>query len=42
MGTVTVTDEDVTVDADLGMLRGLLPEKLAREVIGNRVKGLLK
>jgi hypothetical protein len=41
-GTVTVTDEDVTVDADLGMLSGLVPEKMAREVIGNRVKGLLK
>jgi hypothetical protein len=40
--TVTVTDQDVTVDADVGMLRGLVPEKLAREVIGNRVKGLLK
>jgi Putative polyhydroxyalkanoic acid system protein (PHA_gran_rgn) len=41
-GTVTVTDQDVTVDADLGLLRGLIPEKLAREVIGNRVKGLLR
>jgi hypothetical protein len=30
------------VDADLGLLRGLIPEKLAREVIGNRVKGLLR
>jgi hypothetical protein len=41
-GTVTVTDQDVTVDADLGLLRGLVPEKLAREVIGNGVKGLLR
>jgi hypothetical protein len=41
-GTVTVTDQDVTVDADLGLLRSLIPEKLAREVIGNRVKGLLR
>jgi hypothetical protein len=41
-GTVTVTDQDVTVDADLGLLRGLVPEKLAREVIGDGIKGLLK
>jgi hypothetical protein len=41
-GTVTVTDQDVTVDADLGLLTGLIPEKTAREVIGGRIKGLLK
>jgi hypothetical protein len=41
-GTVTVTEQDVTVDADLGLLRRLFPERLAREVIGNRVKALLK
>jgi hypothetical protein len=41
-GTVTVTDQDVTVDADLGRVRGLFPEKLVREVIGDRIKGLLK
>lgn len=41
-GTVEVTDHDLTVDADLGLLNNLIPEKTAREMIGNRVKGLLK
>jgi hypothetical protein len=41
-GTVVVTDEDVTIDADLGMLERLVPEKTVREMIGTRVKGLLK
>jgi hypothetical protein len=41
-GTVTVTDQDVTVEADLGLLNRLIPEKTAREVIGNRIKGVLK
>jgi len=38
-GTVEVTDQDVTVDADLGLLNRLVPEKTARDVIGNRIKG---
>ena len=41
-GTVEVTDQDITVDADLGLLNRLVPEKTVREVIGNRIKGLLK
>jgi len=41
-GTVEVTDQDLTVDADLGLLNNLIPEKTAREMIGNSVKGLLK
>jgi hypothetical protein len=41
-GTVTVTDQNVTVEADLGLLNRLVPEKTAREVIGNRIKGVLK
>ena len=41
-GTVEVTDHDVTVDADLGLLNSLIPEKTAREVIGNRIKGFLE
>jgi hypothetical protein len=41
-GTVEVTDHDVTVDADLGVFNRLVPEKTVREVIGNRIKGLLK
>jgi hypothetical protein len=41
-GTVEVTDQDVTLDADLGVLNRLVSENAAREVIGNRIKGLLK
>jgi hypothetical protein len=40
-GTVEVTDTEVTVDADLGMLGRFVPEEAAREMIGNRMKGLL-
>jgi hypothetical protein len=41
-GTVEVTDHDLTVDADLGMLNKLIPENAARDLIGSRIKGLLK
>ena len=41
-GTVEVTDQDLTLDADLGLLNRLVPENTARDVIGNRIKGLLK
>ena len=41
-GTIEVTDHDLTIDVDLGLLNRLVPEKTAREVIGNRIKGLLK
>ena len=41
-GTVGVTEQDVTVDADLGMLNRFVSEKSAQEMIGNRIKGLLK
>jgi hypothetical protein len=41
-GTVEVTDQDLTLDADLGVLNRLVSENAAREVIGNRIKGLLK
>jgi hypothetical protein len=41
-GTVEVTDHDLTLDVDLGLLNRLVSEKTAREVIGNRIKGLLK
>jgi hypothetical protein len=40
-GTVEVTDRDLIVDADLGLLSRLLPEKTIQEVIGGRIKGLL-
>jgi len=41
-GTVEVTEQDVTVDADLGLLNRLVSEKNAREMIGDRIKGFLK
>jgi hypothetical protein len=41
-GTVEVTDTELTVDADLGMLNRFVSESTAREVLGSRIKGLLK
>ena len=41
-GTVEVTDRDIIVDADLGMLGRFVNEKTAQQVLGNRMKGLLK
>jgi hypothetical protein len=40
-GTVEVTDHELIVDADLGILNRLLPGKTVREVFGNRIKELL-
>ncbi len=40
-GIVEVTDKDVTVDADLGLLEKILPLSKARSSIESRVKGLL-
>ena len=41
-GFVEVTDRDVTIDADLGLLERLLPGKQAQRSIEQRVRGLLK
>jgi len=41
-GTVEVTDSDLTIDADLGILERMIPAKKAQEVITNQVRGLLK
>ena len=41
-GTVEITDRDITVDVDLGLLERLVPANKAREVLGNRIKGLLR
>jgi hypothetical protein len=41
-GTVEVTDRDVTIDADLGLLEKLLPAKGARAALEGRIRGLLK
>jgi hypothetical protein len=40
-GTVEVTDTDVTIDADLGMLERMIPVDKARELISTQMKGLL-
>lgn len=40
-GTIEVTDRDLTIDADLGLLEKLLPAAKARASIETRVKGLL-
>ena len=39
-GTVEVTERDLIVDADLGILKNILPEKAVREVFANRLKEL--
>jgi|SRR5882724_8876881 len=40
-GTIEVTDTDITIDADLGMLERLIPGNTAREILSARVRGLL-
>jgi hypothetical protein len=40
-GTVEVTDHEVIVDADLGMLSRFVSEDAAQQLIGKRMKGLL-
>jgi hypothetical protein len=41
-GTVEVTDRDITIEADLGVLERMIPADRARELIGSRVRGLLQ
>jgi hypothetical protein len=40
-GTVEVTERDVTIDADLGLLSRFLPEKKVQTMVESRVRGLL-
>jgi hypothetical protein len=40
-GMVEVTDRDVTIHADLGLLNKLIPEEQVRTTVESRVKGLL-
>ncbi len=40
-GFVEVTDKDITIDADLGLLEKILPMSKARTSIESRIKGLL-
>jgi hypothetical protein len=41
-GTVEVTDRDITIDADLGLLERMVSGDKARDMISSRVRGLLK
>jgi hypothetical protein len=40
-GTIDVTDSDLTIDLDLGLLGRLIPATKARQAISSRVRGLL-
>ena len=40
-GTVEVTDHDVTLDADLGILSKLMPPEKMQSAIATRLRGLL-
>ena len=41
-GYVDVTEKDVTVEADLGLLERLLPSKRASKLIAQNIRGLLE
>ena len=41
-GTVLVTDQDVTIDANLGLLERLIPAAQAQQAVSSRIKALLK
>lgn len=41
-GTIEVTGQNLTLEVDWGLLNRLIPEKAAGEVLGKRIKGLLK
>jgi hypothetical protein len=41
-GTVQVTNHDVTIDANLGLLERLIPATQAQQAVSSRVKALLK
>jgi hypothetical protein len=41
-GTIEVTERDLTIDADLGVLERFISAATARDLITSRVKGLLK
>jgi hypothetical protein len=40
-GTIEVTDTDITIDVDLGLLERLLPATKTRAAITSRIRGLL-
>lgn len=40
-GTIEVTDSDLTIDADLGLLERLIPTATVKQALTTRVRGLL-
>ena len=40
-GTVEVTDTDLIIDADLGMLNRFISDETAQSMLGRKIKGLL-
>ena len=40
-GFVAVTDKDLTIDVDLGLLEKLIPAKQATQAIESKIRGLL-
>ncbi len=40
-GTIDVTDKDLTIDLDLGLLERLIPAAKAQQSITTRIRGLL-
>ena len=40
-GFVEVTDREVIIDADLGILERMIPQDKARDLLGAKVRGLL-
>ncbi len=41
-GTVEVTDTEVTIDADLGLLERLIPAAKVHAPVSSRIRGLLR
>ena len=41
-GTALVTDHDLTIDVNLGVLERLIPADKAQQIVSTRLKGLLK
>jgi hypothetical protein len=41
-GTIDVTDRDLTIDVDLGILERMIPAKKTQEVLSQQFRGLLK
>lgn len=41
-GTVEITDRDITIDVNLGIMERLIPTSKVREAFRERIKGYLK